>query len=344
MQFTVSVMAALRGKGWSEDQIAKRLGFEARYSNSPAKAMYTRFKDLGLPDWLVYPDMPLTEEEFEEKVGEPASSTNTEKTTEKSAKKPERKARAAGDSVTLPPVAEAEVLFRENIERLENYVNQMPRRWEYLQGERFASALLANDEAFDIEVFDRNMFFEYPDDKEEGVFLAEEWKRTCERYGAEPNVVEFVAVVESEAYPLGAGHLPREGLTELIAIDALLHKSPERLVDYLHPDPSSADREKIREFAEKMKVNAEKLAIKVRGGQVRRGHHPGEVSRREMWEAWRLINPLREDGFSDEQIITKLREQGFYCEGEYEPGEKGDYQALQEIRRIASLRLKTPRE
>lgn len=328
----------------SEDQIAQQLGFKGRYGDPPAKQMYRRFKDLGLPDWLVYPDMPLAEEELEEKVGEPASSTNTEKTTEKSAKKPERKARAAGDSVTLPPVAEAEVLFRKNIERLENYVNQIPRRWEYLQGERFASALLPHEEGFDIEVFDRKMFFEYSDDKEEGVFLAEEWKRTCERHGEDPTVEEFVAVVESEAYPLGAGHLPREGLTELIAIDALLHKSPERLVDCLHPDPSSADREKIREFAEKMKVNAEKLAIEVRGGQVRRGHHPGEVSRREMWEAWRLINPLLEGSFSDEQILTKLREQGFYCEGEYKPGEKGDYQALQEIRRIASLRLENPEE
>lgn len=340
MQFTVSVMAALRGKGWSEDQIAKRLGFEARYSNSPAKAMYTRFKDLGLPDWLVYPDMPLAEEELEEKVGEPASRTNTEK----SAKKPERKARAAGDSVTLPPVAEAETLFREDIERLENYVNQMSRRWEYLQGERFASALLPHEEGFNIEVFDRKMFFEYPDDKEEGVFLSEEWKRTCKRHGVDPTVEEFIAFTEPGPFPSGAGHLPREGLTELIAIDTLLHKSPERLVDYLHPDPSSADRKKIREFAEKMKVNAEKLAIEVRGGQVRRGHHPGEVSRREMWEAWRLINPLLGDGFSDKQVLTKVREQGFYCEGEYEPGEQGDYQALQEIRRIASLRLENPEE
>ena len=42
----------------SEDQIAEELGFKSGLGGPPARMMYIRLENLGLPEWLVYPVAP----------------------------------------------------------------------------------------------------------------------------------------------------------------------------------------------------------------------------------------------------------------------------------------------
>jgi hypothetical protein len=81
------------------------------------------------------------------------------------------------------------------------------------------------------------------------------------------------------------------------------------LLDALHPDVSSVDRDKLygeRGYVSELRKSAENLAKTVRGAKVRRRHHPGEISDIDYWVAWFLITPLAEDDYSDEQIHARI--------------------------------------
>ena len=93
---TVALLCVLRNQGTlSEDQIAVRLGFEAdSATDSPARGMYIRLKNTGLPDWLVYPGASPQADEQRHAAGDEG--------TGRAADEPRRKARAAGGGNSTP--------------------------------------------------------------------------------------------------------------------------------------------------------------------------------------------------------------------------------------------------
>jgi len=337
----IALLAVLRTKGeFSEDEIAEKLGFRGEWGQSPSERMYVWLKDRDLPEWLVYPETPpdRSKQNLETENRVSGEGTGAKSAPEKS----ERKARATGDAVKLPPASAAEDLFRKDQERLAAYVYELSYRRENLQAERFILVTVPDEEDLDLEIFSRVSFYRCPDEDSEGEFLEEEWEKICERYGVDPTVEEFMAYVKPGPSGRGGGPVPRGGLATLIAVHALMCKPLDRLIDVLHPDPSSADREKIREYADLMRVNAEKLGVAVRGGKVRRGHRPAEISSVEMFDAWFVIGPLHKKGLSEQQILEELRIRGAFWEEPYEPGEEGDHRALEEIRRTINLQLEMP--
>lgn len=208
----------------------------------------------------------------------------------------ERKARDTGDAKELPPAGRAAGLFRQDLERLTYYLDELPGLKEQLQAERFVSSFWVGEG------------WEYYPKSE---FSEEQWKKLCERYGEDPSVEEL-GVPIGPVQPQGASATPWEGLVPLIAVHAIMYETVDALIDVLHPDPSSVDREELykkKGYVDTLRTYAERLAKAVRGGEVRRGHHPGEVSDLDHWVALFLIEPLAEKGYTDEQIYAQIKKE-----------------------------------
>lgn len=311
----VDKLAGLRLKGTSsEEDIARELDFGS------TEAMHTQLKNWELPDWLVYARAP------KERQGHARTPGDGKK----------RKARSTGDTVDLPPAEQAERLFRADLNILARYLDDLPKLREQLRGELFVSHFWGGTSQEEIY---RNEFSE------------DEWEYWCEKYGVNPTD-EAALVPISNVLPLSAGVTPWKGLSLLIAVDALVSESIgesiEPLLEALHPDPSSVDREKLylKETVTNTRVKkdgiiynlkayAAQLAKVVRGGKVRTGHLPGEVPHDELWLAWESIDSLVERGFSDEDILHQI--QNLF------PSMCGDY-TVEDIARIRKLGLQRPSE
>lgn len=261
----------------SEDEIAKKMGFESALGISPARRMYTRLENLGLPEWLVYPEAPK-------------------------AKGEKRKARTFGQAkVDLPDAAQAERLFRGDLKRLTWYADDLDYLREQLRQdpERWVSYIWVEDE----ESYHRVNYSE------------EQWRRLCEEHNVDPARESFVIELAPASSPRGMGPTPWEGLVYLIAMHMLMGGSIDAMLEALHPNPDQVDREELREMLYKdkhgyltaLKSSAEALAEVVRGGEVTSGRRD-RVSRQEMWVAWNLIQPLADKGLSNRQILRKLGE------------------------------------
>jgi hypothetical protein len=292
-----------RSKGdSSEDQMAKELGFVDAVGVPSARVMYERLQEWGLPDWVVYPDDAAIE--------------HTEKTT------PERKARSTGNVQELPAAGRAVDLFREDLERLTYYLNQLPGLKEQLQAERFVSSYWVGE---DWEYYYKSDF------SEQG------WKELCEELGEDPNE-EVVRLPVEPIKARGDTATPWKGLIPLIALHAIMYETVDSLIEVLHPDPSSVNRaelydEKKKGYVYMLKTYADRLAKTVRGGRVRSGHHAGEVTDDDHLAVWLFIEPLAEKDYPDEQIRAQI---------EKEYPSLGKMYTVDDITRLRQLRLPPP--
>lgn len=277
----------------------------------PSKiVMYAQLEDWGLPDWLVYPSGG----------NEPAELYKERKASDtEEAKK--RRARGTGQIRDLPAARQAVNLFRQDLERLGHYLDELPRLKEQLQADRFVWSLWIGEEW---DYYYRSEFCE------------KQWRKLCATHGEDPSN-EVIRVPIDPIKPQGAGPVPWEGLVTLIAIHAIMRRSTENsvddLVEVLHPDPSSVDRAKLykkRGIVDTLSTYALRLARAVRGGNVRTGHLPGEVSYIDHWVAWFLITPLADDGYSDEQIHAWIKK--------HHPSLSNQY-PVDEVARLRQLRL-----
>jgi hypothetical protein len=288
---TVARLCVLRGKDdLSEDLIAQQLGFVDETDAPLREAMYERLEGWELPGWIVYPDGGG------EQIGKETTKRNLKK----------RNVQSFGrDKEELPPAEQAEPLFRNDLERLRRYVNQLqglreryqekPQRWlsyRWIEG--------------DWESFDRRDFSE------------DEWRQLCEEADVDPAWEYFVAELKPSDSPVAVGDAPWEGLVYLIAMHMLMNGSIDRLLDELHPKPDKRKREELRQRLYKKKhgtvttlrASAKELAKLVRGGKGGAGAPAPGLSPWEMKVAWEMIHPLAQEGLSYKDILEKLKEDG----------------------------------
>ena len=148
-------------------------------------------------------------------------------------------------------------------------------------------------------------------------FTEEQWKELCEEHGGDPARDQVVLSV-GEATPGGVSRTPSYFLTTLIATYALAGRpltapgplgapTLPPLIESLHPDPESANMEKVYAKEDELLKVAGHLATLIRGGVVERGTSIEEVSREEHFSAW-LIRGLEEGGVSsDEEIHERVK-------------------------------------
>ena len=260
-----------------------------------AEALQIQLKNWGIPDWMIEAQADKEEEK-------------------------KRKARSTGNVKDLPSAGRAVSLFRRDLERLTYYLDELPGLKEQLQAERFVSSFWVGE---DWDYYPKSEFSE------------EQWKELCERYGEDPSV-EGLRIPIDPIKPQGASPTPWEGLVPLIAVHAIMYETVDVLIDTLHPDPSSVDRVELykkRGYVDTLRIYAKRLAKAVRGGKVRTGHHPGDVSDLDYWVAWFLIEPLAEEGYSDEQIYAQLKK---------EHSSLVELYTVDDVARLRKLRLPPP--
>ena len=200
---------------------------------------------------------------------------------------PEEKRRAdsiSGEPQELPPAKEAAPLFKEALDKLLEAMEFLERDYESPSSSRYNSEYLQGER-----------FFQYT---REEIHWAEGLGRT--RYTA-------------------AGRSPGNWLTELIAVYLLVYGDPKPLIEKLHPPSNSLDREKLRKQIEGEKNqkyskpgllgSAENVAILIRGGGLRPGRRAVEVDVDEQVIERRILHG-RQEGYSDEQIVELLSEEG----------------------------------
>lgn len=202
---------------------------------------------------------------------------------------------------SFPPVEQAEPLFRKDLERLRWYVDWLEDLRERYQEEpvRWLSYWWHED---DWESYDRSGFSE------------EEWRQLCEEADVDPACESFVVDLKPSGSPVAFGGTPWRGLVYLIAMHVLMNESIEPLLDELNPQPDKVNREKLfhkkRGTVTQLRASAKELAKVVRGGKGGAGAPAPGLSRWEMKVAWDMIHPLAQEGFSYEEILGKLKEDG----------------------------------
>ena len=237
----------------------------------------------------------------------------------KTTSEPKRKARRSTQENRLPPPKSAEWSFRLALAWLEEDVKLLPLLEERLQGERFVATLTEPEGEF---ILSHRMFYE-PD-----------WERLCEIYGIDPDVYTQIDVKgEGTTRPYGANPNPPRPLVRLIAAYALSYGTLDPLLDTLHPDPASADENKLSEKLDLFKLVVGQIATLVREGKVRPGPSTGAVSMEEQRIAW-AISRRRKEGASDETILREIRHLGHDAFGR--PLTRGD------VLRLGGLRLEAP--
>ena len=141
-----------------------------------------------------------------------------------------------------------------------------------------------------------------------------------------------------ESGPAGLNRTPPEDLAAAITAyvfspDGLKRRPLEPLLEALHPDPTAADKEQLREKIEELKKVAGQVAMIVRGGTVKSGRPIEEVSRSKHFLAWHIQRLDPAGNSSDEEMLELLREWW---------GEEMDDYTPQDIRWLRSLKLPRP--
>ncbi len=275
----VGMLCQLRYAGkHSDEEIAGKLGFES------AEQMQFQLETWNIPSWL---------------IGEKrsAATLNSAKRSNNSAA---RRARGSGPPTDLPPASRAAALFRERLEVLGRAAEGLQHRKEKLQGGRFIESSVNTGPVS----FSRDLMSE------------EQWRYVQEVCGLGADAKGDM-LFGGATWGIGGGTAtPAEPLPALIGAYLLAGGEVEPLVQALHPDPSSAEWQKIRKRIEDKKTPstedgiiaiAQQLAKAVRGGELKRGRSRAELSNHEINLASR-ITELREQGWADEDILRKLQQ------------------------------------
>ena len=303
-------LAYFRRQGLSEEEIADECGFA-----SP-QTLYQQLKNWEYPDWLIEAERTEDGNQLSGRSGE---------------RNKTRKARSGyGEGHELPDVANAVPVFEKDIELLRVALIGLHGLKEEFHRGRFLSYSWIED---DSEHYHKSMFSE------------QQWIALCKKWGVDPSAEEFYLSLAPHAYASGAGDTPDRDLTLLIGVHALMYGSVDRLTEALHPTPSSVDRKEL--YGQKKKDGAKQdgyvtvlrtaaanLAKVVRGGTVRRGARSGYVPPYEQSLAWDWILPLAKEGYSDEEIYRKLKEEGpLDEEGRYAL----EHYTVEEVTRLRNL-------
>jgi hypothetical protein len=241
-----------------------------------------RWKGRNHPDWLVRDD-PVVEKP------RPSSSSPTA-----------RRGRSSGPAKQLPSAGDGASLFRERLEMLMRATEELKYRKEKLQGGRFVQSSVRSA----------------PVSVSRDLMSEERWRYVSEVLGLGPDAAEAMHF-GGATWSIGGGSAtPAEPLPTLIGVYLLAGGEVEPLVQALHPDPPSAEWEKIRKRIEDKKsprtedgiiAIAQQLARLILGGEVKRGRDPAELPNHDINLASR-ITELREQGWADEDIYRKLRQ------------------------------------
>jgi hypothetical protein len=264
-----------RLEGDPDDRIAREQGFR-----SP-QALYERLALEGFPVCKVCGKTPVKPGHCEKPGG--------------------RRRRAKTDTgtlVKLPPANAARDLFLDALEGLKTYVYSLDIEEDWLWGDkRYITAWVDRDV---YKVIHRTECSK------------EEWEELCERQGANPKETDALGVPTMESGPAGLNRTPPEQLAALITAyvfspDGLTKRPLEPLLEALHPDPTVADKEQLREKIEELAKVAGHVAMIVRGGTVKSGRPIVEVSRSKHFLAWHIQQLDSEGTSSDEEMLERLR-------------------------------------
>jgi len=284
----------LRHNGtYPEDEVAEKLGFHS------AETMQIQLRNWGLPDWLIEAKV----------VEDQAPATGAKPSVRLKGQNKKRAARSSyGEGQILPAADRAANIFARDIESLEWFLTTLDQQFteQLHEGKRFLSYSRIEE---DSDHYHRSSFSE------------QQWEELCEEWNVDPSAEEFYLPLKPSVYPHGARDTPWRGLAILIGVHALIHPTVDRLIEALHPNPSSVDWKELYDQKGKdsakgdgivttLKGAAGRLARVVRGGKVRRGVRDGVVPHYEHQLAWRWIIPLAREGYSDKEIYRKLKEDG----------------------------------
>ncbi len=243
----------------------------------------------------------------------------------------------SGRRIELPDASRATGPFRQGLEALDEYISLVHSEESWLEGNveegRFKG------KRFITQYVDRGIWEEAR--REE--FTEEQWRELCEQHGADPGRGRLL-LDASAATAGGVTRAPSAFLTALIAACALAGRPlsglgakessllPD-LIEALHPDPESADMDKLYANAKELREVAEHLAARVRGGVVEGGRRIEEVSREEHWAAWFVRDIEERRASADEQTHERPRKELPGFAGRLTPTD---------IDRIKRLRLEPP--
>jgi hypothetical protein len=271
----------LRLKGLLEDEILRELKHGGLGEFGSPRTLYQQLANDKFPVCKVCGQTP-EEPDHCEKAGGPRRRATTDSET----------------LVKLPPADAARDLFLDALEGLKPYVYSLDIEEDWLWGDkRYITAWV-----------DRDVYKVH-----RAECSKEEWEELCERHGANPKETDALEVPTMESVPAGLNRTPPEDLAALIATyvfspDGLKRRPLEPLLEALHPDPTSADKEQLREKIEELKKVAGHVAMIVRGGTVKSGRPIEEVSRWEHFLAWDIQQLDPEGISSDEEMLERLRE------------------------------------
>jgi len=276
VNYTLAVVFLLRCKGFSEEEIAKRLNFDS------VEDMRVQLENWMLPGWLV------------------GTKPNSGKKRNRE-KSPPPRLRYLGPRKDLPPAGNATELFRERLEALLESAELLKHVDESLHGRYFArtdverAPVFYPREHYSKEEWDKvcEQHGLSPDDK--GFWDANVVIRLPGELALSPSELEATLI---SVYALAGGQMDS-------LLDAL-HPDPSSV--------GAETRAKIHQLVEgsrrgkgtgdSLKVLARQLATLIRGSGVKRGRPP-EISKMDYAVA-SITTKYRKDGLSDEEITSKV--------------------------------------
>ena len=272
---------SLRLRGLSEDEILRELEHRGLGDFGSPRALYQQLANDKFPVCEVC-GMTPEEPDHCEKPG-----------------RPRRRAKTDSEAlVKLPPADTARDLFLDALEGLKPYTYSLDMEEAWLLGDkRYITAWV-----------DRDVYKVHRTECSK-----EEWEELCKRHGENPKETDALDVPTMESGPAGLNRTPPEDLAALIAVyvfspDGLKRRPLEPLLEALHPDPTAADKEQLREKIKELKRVAGQAAMIVRGGTVKSGRPIVEVSRSDHFLAWDIQQLDPEGTSSDEEMLERLRE------------------------------------
>jgi hypothetical protein len=196
-----------------------------------------------------------------------------------------RRGSGKGEQIELLPAKEAAPLFKEALDKLLEAVEFMQGDYESASSSRYTKEYLQG-----------KLFITYTRED-----------------------IHWAPGLGGRTWRTPAKRSPGNWLTELIAAYFLVGGDPEPLIEKLHLDPDSLDREKLRKHIEGHRTpngrkpgllgSAEDVAILIRGGNLAPGAGAGEFDVDEQIIHQLALQGLQE-GYSVRQIVERLAEEG----------------------------------